>query len=243
MYPSPLIHAINMSAPSRCRAAATKALPAARISQRTFASNRLKVAASSRPTPGGVCLRETQRMRLGSEGCTSKVPRQMRLFSQSAPRSKLKTIDQIRARNKGGVRTSPSRLLGDEHPDTLLMVLTSFTALQPHGRHPLRRSRRRPLGLLHIRERAHGAETHSRANQRHRQTESRRTISTRRPERAALRQRRYAGPLFTGTFPPPTSLAITTLTNTNCRRYTSASRTAQTSAQTNSTKWPSCTTK
>lgn len=76
-----------MAAPSRCTARIASALnrnPTSRIVARTFAINA--------PTaPSRTCLRQTQQ--------TLEARRQ---FSSTSYRLKLKTIDQIKARNKGG---------------------------------------------------------------------------------------------------------------------------------------------
>lgn len=44
-------------------------------------------------------------------------------------------------------------------------MLTRLVALQPHSRRPLRRIRCRIMGILYLRERAHGEEADRRANQ------------------------------------------------------------------------------
>lgn len=142
----------TMSAPCRLAAGATRALERTavpRIARRTFAS------IPSRTTSR--CLREAQRPVQGT-----------RTFTQSASRNKLKTIDQIRARNRGGVRLAyPIYHLHTIHYITFLggsgtmLTVNAHLALQPHRRHPLRRIRCRSLGLLHIRERAHRAQAHS----------------------------------------------------------------------------------
>lgn len=81
-----------MAAPTRCAAGAVKALRSSIAPRpaphRTFASSALNSTVSSR-----TCLREAQRLAVAA-------PR--RTFAQTASRNKLKTIDQIRARNKGG---------------------------------------------------------------------------------------------------------------------------------------------
>jgi protein SCO1/2 len=77
-----------MAAPTRCAASAVKALRSSIAPRRTFASSALNSTASSR-----TCLREAQRL-------AAAAPR--RTFAQTASRNKLKTIDQIRTRNKGG---------------------------------------------------------------------------------------------------------------------------------------------
>jgi protein SCO1/2 len=76
-----------MAAPSRCTARIASALrsnPTPRLAARTFASK-----ASS--APSRTCLRQAQQ--------TIEARRQ---FSSTSYRQKLKTIDQIKARNKGG---------------------------------------------------------------------------------------------------------------------------------------------
>jgi hypothetical protein len=97
-----------MSAPSRCIAAATRGLQSnssPRVTQRTFASHTSNPVASSRKATAGntTCLRELQRTQQEAGRAANSVQGQTRTFSQSTSRSKLKTIDQIRARNKGGV--------------------------------------------------------------------------------------------------------------------------------------------
>jgi hypothetical protein len=98
-----------MAAPSRCLATATKNIQsprAARITSRTFASSTSSLVASWRKVTAGntTCLRELQMAQNGQRRVASNIQGQTRNFSQSASRTKLKTIDQIRARNKGGVR-------------------------------------------------------------------------------------------------------------------------------------------
>ncbi|XP_014552678.1 hypothetical protein COCVIDRAFT_109767 [Bipolaris victoriae FI3] len=96
-----------MSTPSRCLATAAKNLRNSRIAtvpQRAFASSTTNALASSRngTAPKTTCLRELQRTQISSGKTAGSLGGQTRTFSQSASRSKLKTIDQIRARNKGG---------------------------------------------------------------------------------------------------------------------------------------------
>ncbi|KAH6852718.1 SCO1/SenC-domain-containing protein [Alternaria alternata] len=96
-----------MAAPTRCMATATRSIQtpqAARITYRTFASSTSSPAASSRKVAVGntTCLRQLQTARNASGKATTSCQSQTRNFSQSVSRSKLKTIDQIRARNKGG---------------------------------------------------------------------------------------------------------------------------------------------
>ena len=82
-----------MAATTRCAAGAAKALTgsvAPCFAHRTFASSALNSTASS---SSRTCLRQAQRL-------AAAAPR--RTFAQTASRNKLKTIDQIRARNKGG---------------------------------------------------------------------------------------------------------------------------------------------
>ncbi|KAF7677351.1 sco1 protein [Alternaria burnsii] len=96
-----------MAAPARCMATATRSIQssqAARITYRTFASSTSSPAASSRKVAAAntTCLRQLQTARNASGKAATSCQSQTRNFSQSASRSKLKTIDQIRARNKGG---------------------------------------------------------------------------------------------------------------------------------------------
>ncbi|CAN9175589.1 unnamed protein product [Alternaria alternata] len=96
-----------MAAPTRCMATATRSIQnpqAARITYRTFASSTSSPAASSRKVAAAntTCLRQLQTARNASGKAATSCQDQTRNFSQSASRSKLKTIDQIRARNKGG---------------------------------------------------------------------------------------------------------------------------------------------
>ncbi|CAN9326269.1 unnamed protein product [Alternaria alternata] len=96
-----------MAAPTRCMATATRSIQnpqAARITYRTFASSTSSPAASSRKVAAAntTCLRQLQTARNASAKAVTSCQSQTRNFSQSASRSKLKTIDQIRARNKGG---------------------------------------------------------------------------------------------------------------------------------------------
>lgn len=101
--------ATTMSTPSKCLATAAKNLRNPRIAtvpQQAFASSTTNALAYSRSgtAPKTTCLRELQRIQNGAGKTASSLGGQTRTFSQSASRSKLKTIDQIRARNKGGVR-------------------------------------------------------------------------------------------------------------------------------------------
>ncbi|CAN9266021.1 unnamed protein product [Alternaria alternata] len=96
-----------MAAPTRCMATATRSIQspqAARITYRTFASSTSSPAASSRKVAAAntTCLRQLQTARNATGKAATSCQSQTRNFSQSASRSKLKTIDQIRARNKGG---------------------------------------------------------------------------------------------------------------------------------------------
>ncbi|KAH9866397.1 hypothetical protein IAQ61_008402 [Plenodomus lingam] len=96
-----------MSAPTRCMVAASKSLqsaPIARVAQRSFASSASKSIASVRTAPrsNALCVRESRVLQNKRRKTIVGPQSQMRQFSQSTSRSKLKTIDQIRARNKGG---------------------------------------------------------------------------------------------------------------------------------------------
>jgi hypothetical protein len=100
--------AIAMSTPCRFAAGAARAFESSatpRIARRTFASCGSKSTTPSRTAAGArtQCLRETQRSATALERIARGVQAQTRSFSQTTPRHKLKTIDQIRARNKGGV--------------------------------------------------------------------------------------------------------------------------------------------
>jgi hypothetical protein len=97
-----------MSAPCRISAGLSRTLEitaAPRIARRTFATRSANLTStSSVTTRGGLkCLREAERSAIGAGKLTSASRAQTRSFTQSASRSKLKTIDQIRARNRGGV--------------------------------------------------------------------------------------------------------------------------------------------
>ena len=98
-----------MAAPMKCMATAVRSNSgprAARVTHRTFAfSTSSPVASSRKPSAGNAtCRRGLQTTRIGPKNAASSFQGHTRGFSQSTPRSKLKTIDQIRARNKGGVR-------------------------------------------------------------------------------------------------------------------------------------------
>jgi hypothetical protein len=100
--------AIAMATPGRCLATATKNLKnrsIATIPQRTITSSTRNSFATSRNATAlnTTCLKELQRAQIGVEKSANSLRGQIRAFSQSASRNKLKTIDQIRARNKGGV--------------------------------------------------------------------------------------------------------------------------------------------
>jgi hypothetical protein len=97
-----------MSAPCRISAGLSRTIEttaAPRIARRTFASHSANLtSASPVTTPGGsICLREARRSTICAGQLASVSRGQARSFTQSASRSKLKTIDQIRARNRGGV--------------------------------------------------------------------------------------------------------------------------------------------
>lgn len=114
-HQNPFDIATTMSTPSRCLATAAKNLRNSRIAtvpQRAFASSTTNALASSRngTAPKTTCLRELQRTQISSGKTAGSFGGQTRTFSQSASRSKLKTIDQIRARNKGGVRSIFTRI-------------------------------------------------------------------------------------------------------------------------------------
>ncbi|KAF1913496.1 SCO1/SenC-domain-containing protein [Ampelomyces quisqualis] len=96
-----------MSAPCRISAGVARTIgttAAPRIARRTFALHSANLtSASPLTTRGGpICLRESQgsSIRAGELASPSRGP--TRSFTQSASRSKLNTIDQIRARNRGG---------------------------------------------------------------------------------------------------------------------------------------------
>jgi protein SCO1/2 len=97
-----------MSAPCRLAVGVTRTLEnsaAPRIARRTFASHSSNSISAARAATNGSlrCLRETQRSTVEAGKAVGSVRTQTRSFTQSASRSKLKTIDQIRARNRGGV--------------------------------------------------------------------------------------------------------------------------------------------
>lgn len=99
-----------MSVPSRCISVLSKRhqnLPISRITQRSFASSTRHPTTSSRTAPRGntVCLRAAPKTHRDNGRTWKDLQGQIRTFSQSSSRSKLTTIDQIRARNKGGVST------------------------------------------------------------------------------------------------------------------------------------------
>jgi hypothetical protein len=99
---------IAMHMPCRIAAGAARALEsnaAPRVARRTFASCSSKSTTPSWTTADArtQCLRQVQRSATSSERIASGVRAQRRPFSQTTSRHKLKTIDQIRARNKGGV--------------------------------------------------------------------------------------------------------------------------------------------
>ena len=99
-----------MSAPCRLAIGATRALEsgaAPRVARRTFVSHS-STSTSSRATRGTntQCLREAQLSSAGTSRSATSLRGQTRTFTQSASRNKLKTIDQIRARNRGGVCSS-----------------------------------------------------------------------------------------------------------------------------------------
>ncbi|KAH7381622.1 SCO1/SenC-domain-containing protein [Pyrenochaeta sp. MPI-SDFR-AT-0127] len=96
-----------MSAPCRSAVGAVKALrssSATSAARRTFTSQTSNSRAPLQPAARGnsICLREFKKFPSGGYKLAGNFQGQMRSFSQSASRTKLKTIDQIRARNKGG---------------------------------------------------------------------------------------------------------------------------------------------
>jgi protein SCO1/2 len=98
-----------MTAPCRLAIGASRALEscaASHIARRTFASQSSTSISAPRTVSARrtQCLREAQKISAGSASTANSLQRQTRSFTHSAPRSKLKTIDQIKARNKGGVR-------------------------------------------------------------------------------------------------------------------------------------------
>jgi hypothetical protein len=77
---------------------------APRIARRTFASHNSNSTSARAATNGSLrCLRESQKPTIEAGMAMSGARSQTRSFTQSASRNKLKTIDQIRARNRGGV--------------------------------------------------------------------------------------------------------------------------------------------
>jgi hypothetical protein len=97
----------TMSAPCRLAVGVTKTLEnsaAPRIAHRTFASHSSNSTSARAATNGCLrCLRESQKPTIEAGMAMSGARSQTRSFTQSASRNKLKTIDQIRARNRGGV--------------------------------------------------------------------------------------------------------------------------------------------
>lgn len=188
-----------MSAPGRLAVRAARSLETA-AARRTFASD-ASISSSSRRITGRStqCLREAQRV-TSQAGVAGSSQSQTRSFSQTISRNKLKTIDQIKARNKGGVCRIRSSVPAENDAcgTRRIRLLTSCAALQPHGRHPLRRIWCRTMGILHIRERAHGAQADSRADKGHREAQSRRTIPACRSGRKGLHQRRHARQILIG---------------------------------------------
>ncbi|KAH7079334.1 SCO1/SenC-domain-containing protein [Paraphoma chrysanthemicola] len=89
-----------MSAPSRMAVRAARSIEAA-AARRTFASN-ASISSTPRTSARSIqCLREARRD-AGSSGIKNVAQSQTRTFSQTTSRHKLKTIDQIKARNRGG---------------------------------------------------------------------------------------------------------------------------------------------
>ncbi|KAF2034531.1 SCO1 protein [Setomelanomma holmii] len=90
-----------MSVPSRAVARAAQSFECA-AARRSFASDSSIYSSSQRLAGRGTqCLREAQRATISSQ--TARVSQsQIRSFSQTTSRNKLKTIDQIKARNRGG---------------------------------------------------------------------------------------------------------------------------------------------
>jgi hypothetical protein len=194
-----------MSTSCRLAVGAAKALEnsaAPRIARRTFASASSKPISTSRTATYGSlrCLRETQRTGTEAGHAANGLRGQTRSFSQSASRSKLKTIDQIRARNKGGVCSSSYSDLRMDlgYQVGVITGLTTTAAIQPHSRHPLHRIRWRTMGLLHIREGAAGAEADSRPDKRHWKAQGWRAIRTGRPGWKSIFERRHARQILVG---------------------------------------------
>lgn len=110
-----------MSSSSRLAAGLAKSLEstaAPRIARRTFASSSSKtVATQTAPREALRCLRTPQRP---ANAVPNSTRCQTRSFTQSASRRALKTIDQIKARNRGGVRlpsTATLYRIGGDIPD------------------------------------------------------------------------------------------------------------------------------
>jgi hypothetical protein len=120
-FPTPRRHRVSdnntqMAAPTKCMATAMRNISspqAARVTHRTFAFSTSSPVASSRKAAARnlTCRRELQTTQMGLRKAANSCWGHKRCFSQSAPRSKLKTIDQIRARNKGGVRFDVQRAM------------------------------------------------------------------------------------------------------------------------------------
>jgi hypothetical protein len=96
--------------------------------------------------------------------------------------------DPCQKQGRGMFCTFPDTYTECEEIGIYGQKLTLHPAIQPHSSRPFRCSRRRTMGLLHLRERAHGTEADSRANKRHWQAQSRRTIPVGRPTRASVHQ-------------------------------------------------------
>jgi len=99
---------LAMYAPCRIAVGAARALEsnaAPRVARRTFTSCGSHSTTPSRTTAGAHTqrLRQAQRSANSLGSSAGGVQAQRRSFSQTTSRHKLKTIDQIRTRNKGGV--------------------------------------------------------------------------------------------------------------------------------------------
>jgi hypothetical protein len=127
--PQPHIQLIEMSAPCRIAVGAAKTFENSAtplVARRTFASHTSNSTSVSRTATRGSlrCLRETRRTALSAGETANNLRSQSRAFSQSTSRSALKTIDQIKARNKGGVRfpvfdnsRTHKRIIGNKKAD------------------------------------------------------------------------------------------------------------------------------
>lgn len=177
------------------RPAAALRLPIRTSARRSFASSPSSRAQASRTNRSTTCLFGAQKEARPIQSVVNSWRGQTRPFSNSTPRQALKTVEQIKARNKGGVRILIPRLF----TIYIDMLIHFATAIQFHSRDPLRRSRRWTMGLFHIRERAHGTETDSRPDKGHGKAEGWRSIQPTRSQQQAVLERGYGREVCAGT--------------------------------------------